>query len=114
MLSCIHSPAAEKNDKVGLITSRERFPELANCRDAEAECQAHLTGLLPKLAKRLGVPRLEYKSLLNQGDFLIEVDSGRTDIPKVEFLLPPYFCHASVLLNMSGLRQRIQLKLVVM
>jgi len=40
--------------------------------------------LLPKLAKRLGVPRLEYKSLLNQGDFLIEVDAARTDVPKVD------------------------------
>ena len=81
-LSCIHAPAAEKNDKVGLIRSRERFPALAQCRDAEADCQAHLSDLLPKLAKQIGVPRLEYKSLLNQGDFLIEVDAARKDIPK--------------------------------
>ena len=83
MLSCIHPAAAESNDKVGLIRSRERFPELAECRDGEAACQAHLTELLPKLAKRLAVPRLEYKSLLNQGDFLIEVDSARKDVPRV-------------------------------
>jgi len=40
-------------------------------------------GLLPKLAKTLGVGRLQYKSLLNQGDYLIEVDAARKDVPKV-------------------------------
>lgn len=87
MLSCIHASAAEGNDKVGLIKSRERFPELAECRDGEAACQDFLTDLLPKLAKQLAVPRLEYKSLLNQGDFLIEVDSARKDVPKVRWEL---------------------------
>ena len=85
-MSCIYAPAAEKNDKVGLIRSRECFPELARCRDAEADCQAHILNLLPKLAKQIGVPRLEYKSLLNQGDFLIEVDAARKDIPKASLL----------------------------
>ena len=87
MLSCVNASAAERNDKVGLIRSRQRFPELAECRDREAACQDHLTGLLPKLAKRLAVPRLEYKSLLNQGDFLIEVDAARKDIPKARLQL---------------------------
>lgn len=93
LLSCIYPEAAESNDKVGLIRSRERFPDLAECRDAEAACQEHLTGLLPKLAKCLAVPRLEYKSLLNQGDFLIEVDAARKDVPKAS--TPPFWPRSS-------------------
>ena len=83
MLALIHASAAEKNDKVGLFKSRQRFPEVFERRAAVEDCEAALSGLLPQLAKALRVPRLEYKSLQNQGDFLIEVDSTRTDIPKV-------------------------------
>ena len=93
-LSCIHAPAAEQNDKVGLIRSRECFPDLARCRDGEAACQTHLTNLLPKLARQIGVPRLEYKSLLNQGDFLIEVNAARKDIPKASLLFDHIFVPA--------------------
>ena len=35
------------------------------------------------LRKVLRLPRLEYTSIMNQGDFLIEVPSDRTDIPRV-------------------------------
>ena len=40
-------------------------------------------GLLPVLRKVLRLPRLEYTSIMNQGDFLIEVPSDRKDIPRV-------------------------------
>ena len=40
-------------------------------------------GLLPVLRKTLRLPRLEYTSIMNQGDFLIEVPSDRNDIPRV-------------------------------
>ena len=35
------------------------------------------------LRKTLRLPRLEYRSIMNQGDFLIEVPSEREDIPRV-------------------------------
>ena len=38
------------------------------------------------LRKVLRLPRLEYTSIMNQGDFLIEVPSDRTDIPRVSWL----------------------------
>ncbi len=44
-------------------------------------------GLLPVLRKTLRLPRLEYKSIMNQGDFLIEVPSEREDIPRVTCLV---------------------------
>lgn len=40
-------------------------------------------GLLPVLRRTLRLPRLEYTSIMNQGDFLIEVPSDREDIPRV-------------------------------
>lgn len=39
--------------------------------------------LLPVLRKTLGLPRLDYVSVQNQGDFLIEVPADRQDIPRV-------------------------------
>ena len=83
MLALIHASAAERNDKVGLFKSRQRFPEVFERRGAVNDCEAALSALLPQLAKALRVPRLEYKSVQNQGDFLIEVDATRTDVPKV-------------------------------
>lgn len=39
--------------------------------------------LLPVLRKTLRLPRLDYVSVQNQGDFLIEVPADRKDIPRV-------------------------------
>lgn len=46
-------------------------------------------GLLPVLRRTLGLPRLDYVSVQNQGDYLIEVPADRTDVPKVPILTPP-------------------------
>ena len=43
------------------------------------------------LRKVLRLPRLEYTSIMNQGDFLIEVPSDRTDIPRVSWLAWEHF-----------------------
>jgi len=48
-------------------------------------------GLLPVLRKTLRLPRLEYKSIMNQGDFLIEVPSEREDIPRVTCPVPAVY-----------------------
>lgn len=83
LLRLIDVSAAEQNDKVGLLKDRDRFPEVHACRTALEDCELDLADLLPKIARLLRVPRLEYKTIMNQGDYLIEVDALRTDIPKV-------------------------------
>lgn len=45
-----------------------------------------LQGLLPGLRKQLRLPRLEYVSVQNQGDWMIEVPADRRDIPSVSML----------------------------
>ena len=42
-----------------------------------------LQALLPALRKQLRLPRLEYVSIQNQGDWMIEVPADRRDIPQV-------------------------------
>ncbi len=88
MLSQLDAAAAERNDKVDLFHNAERFPGVAERRAALGACKAALAELLPLLARRLRVPRLEYKSIMNQGDYLIEVDVDRTDIPKARQRYP--------------------------
>ena len=45
--------------------------------------QAELQGLLPKLRKVLKMPRLEFTSIVNQGDWLVEVPADMGSIPRV-------------------------------
>ena len=87
LLQLIDESAAEQNDKVGFLRDKTKFPEVCACRAALEDCEFDLADLLPKIARLLRVPRLEYKSLMNQGDYLIELDALRTDIPKVLFPL---------------------------
>ena len=61
------------------------------------------------LRKVLRLPRLEYTSIMNQGDFLIEVPSDRTDIPRVSLLAREHFLMqhgsiASMLVRLSIVR----------
>lgn len=42
-----------------------------------------MQALLPALRKQLRLPRLEYVSIQNQGDWMIEVPADRRDIPPV-------------------------------
>ena len=79
----IDATAAEQNDKIGFLRDKQKFPEVCACRAAVEDRQLDLADLLPKIARLIRVPRLEYKSIMNQGDYLIEVDALRTDIPKV-------------------------------
>lgn len=83
MLQMIDATAAEQNDKIGFLRDKQKFPEVCACREAVEDRELDLADLLPKIARLIRVPRLEYKSIMNQGDYLIEVDALRTDIPKV-------------------------------
>jgi DNA mismatch repair protein MSH3 len=60
-----------------------RFPKVFRAREALARAQADLMGLLPVLQKQLQIPRLDYVSIQNQGNYLIEVPIERRDVPKV-------------------------------
>ena len=83
LLAVLHEAAAEQNDKLHLFADAERFPEVFRQAAAVTDTKDQLSGLLPVLRKQLRLPRLEYVSLVNQGDYLVEVPSDRRDIPKV-------------------------------
>lgn len=65
-------------------------------------------GLLPMLRKRLRLPRLEYISIANQGDYMIEVPTDRSDIPRASphapFPLPCGHTFYAQLGHMSAIR----------
>lgn len=92
MLSLIDEAAAAQNDRIGLVRCPERFPAVFSCRESLAGCENTLAGLLPAISKQMRLPRLEYKSIMNQGDYLIEVDADRKDIPRVRPLFSGQFC----------------------
>ena len=83
MLGVLHEDAAAQNDKLHLFASEEQFQRVFQLAAELAEAEAALEGLLPGLRKLLGLPRLAYISLANQGDYLIEVPADRRDVPKV-------------------------------
>lgn len=68
--------------------AQARFPELYKARARLREAEGALAGLLPQLRKKLGMPRLEYCSIQNQGSYMIEVPVDRAGIPKVHPLMP--------------------------
>ncbi|KAK9810008.1 hypothetical protein WJX72_003290 [[Myrmecia] bisecta] len=82
MLAVVDEGAAMAGDKLGLFRSEARFPHVFACRAELAACEAGLQGQLPLLRKRLRLPRLEFVSITNQADYLIEVPAERTDVPK--------------------------------
>jgi hypothetical protein len=49
---------------------------------AVAAAEAHLQGLLPSLAATAGVAVLEYVSIQNQGNYLVELPAARTTVPQ--------------------------------
>ena len=108
MLALIHEDAAEQNNKIGLFKSHQRFPKVFQQRQELSVCEDTLAGLLPALAKELRVPRLEFVSMQNQGDYLIEVDASRKDVPKVclfSFFIPlQTFCKLWIFLSQGLVR----------
>ncbi|KAK9916549.1 hypothetical protein WJX75_003960 [Coccomyxa subellipsoidea] len=117
MLSVMDEEAAAANNKIDLFISEERFPEVFEARQGVADADAGLAKLLPVLRKTLRLPRLEYVSVQNQGDFLIEVPADRKDIPrewekisgtkKVNRFRPPEVRSAMTALELA--RERLQL-----
>lgn len=53
------------------------------CQRDVSAAEANLQQVLLAMRKRLRLPRLEYVSIQNQADFLIEVPVEMTDVPKV-------------------------------
>ena len=58
------------------------------CQREVAGAEANLQQVLAAMRKLLRLPRLEYVSIQNQADFLIEVPVEMSDVPKVSS--PPH------------------------
>ncbi|KAL3139906.1 hypothetical protein ABBQ38_004198 [Trebouxia sp. C0009 RCD-2024] len=82
MLSMIDAGAAHLNDKINLFKSEAKFPEVFRCQRDVSAAQANLQQVLVGMRRLLRLPRLEYVSIQNQADFLIEVPVEMTDVPK--------------------------------
>ncbi len=52
------------------------------CQRNVVAAEQHLQQLLPQLARTAGVRKLEYRSVQNQGDYLIELPAERKDVPR--------------------------------
>lgn len=57
--------------------------ECDRCQRGVSGAEAHLQQVLVAMRKLLRLPRLEYVSIQNQADFLIEVPVEMSDVPKV-------------------------------
>jgi DNA mismatch repair protein MSH3 len=75
-LASIDADAAAANDRLALCADDARFPEVASRRAGVAAAEAALAALLPELAKELGVRSVEYVSLNNQGDYLVQAPAA--------------------------------------
>ncbi|KAK9827992.1 hypothetical protein WJX81_005994 [Elliptochloris bilobata] len=82
MLGVLDEAAAMENDRVALFASEARFPGVADAREELAEAQAALEGLLPEMRRELRQPRLQYTSVVNQGDHMIELPVDFRGVPK--------------------------------
>lgn len=76
-----------------------RFPGVAAARTELVDAHAALEGLLPEMRRELRQPRLQYTSIINQGDHMIELPVDFRGVPKVRLQL-----HWRVL--QGGLRHR--------
>lgn len=52
------------------------------CKAAVTAAEQHLQNLLPQLASTAGVARLQYVSVQNQGNYLLELPAARTEVPR--------------------------------
>ncbi len=75
-LASIDAAAAAANDRLALCADDARFPEVAARRAGVAAAEAALAALLPELATELGVRSVEYVSLNNQGDYLVQAPAA--------------------------------------
>ena len=60
-----------------------RFPGVAAARAELVDARAALEGLLPEMRRALKQPRLQYTSVINQGDHMIELPVDFRGVPKV-------------------------------
>ncbi|GAB4814961.1 hypothetical protein N2152v2_002007 [Parachlorella kessleri] len=74
-LQRLDEEAAAANDLLPLLREADPppFPAVSRRRAELAAAEQHLQSLLPALARQLNVRSVEYISLQNQGDFLVEV-----------------------------------------
>ncbi|KAI7838548.1 hypothetical protein COHA_007691 [Chlorella ohadii] len=73
MLGSLDLQAAEKNDKLHVLKDSERFPEMQRWRGEVAAAEKALADLLPSYRRQLQISSLQFMSLHNVGDYLVEV-----------------------------------------
>ncbi|CAG9463646.1 unnamed protein product [Pedinophyceae sp. YPF-701] len=74
--ACTKGAGAQSSGAERMFACRETFPEVFDQAARSREAREALDALLPKLRKELGLPSLQYTSVMNQGDFLVEVPRG--------------------------------------
>ena len=76
-----------KNLQTDTSTTEAGRPALAvlpcRCKEDVANAETALQDILKDLRRQLRLPSLEYKTVQNQGEYLIEVPAERVDVPKV-------------------------------
>lgn len=63
-------------------TTTTTIAQVFACQAAVSAAEDHLQQLLPQLASTAGVASLSYVSILNQGNYLVELPAARTKVPK--------------------------------
>jgi len=73
IMSSLDVDAAAAGDKLKLFADPERFPDVEARRAAVIATEAELDTLRPQLAQILNIKAVNYVSIANQGDYLVEI-----------------------------------------
>lgn len=73
LVASLNIDACEKNDMINVYNDDLRYSVVAQRRRELEDSQVALDNLRPSIAKDLGLPSVEYVSIQNQGEYLIEV-----------------------------------------
>ncbi|PSC73725.1 DNA mismatch repair MSH3 [Micractinium conductrix] len=73
LLDCMNLEEAAKNDPTTALKDSQRFPEVLRRRRGYGAAQAHLDGLLAGFRRQLQIGNLQFVTLQNQGEYLVEV-----------------------------------------
>ena len=83
LLELIDEQAAAAGDKLALMREGAGWTEVDQRRGDLAAARGRLGDELPGIRKTLGMPRLEYSSIFNQGDYLVDVpNDALSRVPK--------------------------------
>lgn len=73
ILASLDVDAAAAGDKLKLFADPVRFPDVEERRAAVVAAETYLDTLRPQLAQTLNIKAVNYVSIANQGDYLVEI-----------------------------------------